>query len=173
MQSAYHSLPTIDGIMQSPSAQFRASDVSYEANDACVKFSLDIAGAYPPEAKLKHWLRSLTLQRGEYILLKDHYELAAPAKTLSLSLITPCYAHLNAPGEIYLDEIVMAKGRKSGKGKIAYDPAVFSIQVEAIEVNDAQLQSVWGSRLARILLTAIQPAMQADWTLKITLAKGA
>jgi hypothetical protein len=173
MQSAYHSLPTIDGVMQSPGAQFKASQVSYAASDASVKFSLDIAGAYPPEAKLKRWLRSLTMQRGEYIQLEDHYELAAPVKTLTLSLITPCHVHLNAPGEICLAESSLVKGRRSGKGKIAYDPAVFNVEVEVISVTDARLQPTWGSRLSRILLTTIRPAMQGDWTLKITLAKGA
>ena len=33
MQSAYHSLPTIDGVQQSPGEQFAARDVHYAADD--------------------------------------------------------------------------------------------------------------------------------------------
>ncbi len=173
MQSAYHSLPTIDGVMQFPGEQFKASQVSYASSDTAVKFSLDIAGAYPPEAKLKRWLRNLTLQRGQYVLLEDQYELAAAVKTLTLSLLTPCAVQLAAPGEIRLDEVVLVKGRKSGKGKIEYDPAALDFSVEIIPLADARLQSTWGSRLARILLTVIQPALQGGWSIKISLAKGA
>ena len=62
MQSAYHSLPTIDGVQQSPGEQFAARDVRYHAEDSYAEFALDIAGAYPPEAGLKRWLRTIRLE---------------------------------------------------------------------------------------------------------------
>ena len=43
MQSAYHSLPTINGVMQSPGAEFAAREASCEAADGRTIFAIDIA----------------------------------------------------------------------------------------------------------------------------------
>ena len=42
MQSAFHNLPTMNGVMQKNGRDFRAKDVRYEAGDARAVFSLDI-----------------------------------------------------------------------------------------------------------------------------------
>ena len=60
MQSAYHSLPTIDGVMQKKiGREFQATDVRYTCTDKMAKLQLDMAAAYPAEAGLKSWLRSI------------------------------------------------------------------------------------------------------------------
>jgi len=55
MQSQYHNLPTVNGVMQQDGRAFRASDVAYESSDARARLSLNIAGAYPPVAGLRSW----------------------------------------------------------------------------------------------------------------------
>ncbi|MFN2155857.1 MAG: heparinase II/III family protein, partial [Anaerolineae bacterium] len=83
MQSAYHSLlPTVDGIMQAPGGEFAARSVEYAADDDGAQFSLDIAGAYPQEAGIKTWARTIDFQRGEQVEIVDLYELATPANEI-------------------------------------------------------------------------------------------
>ena len=90
MQSAYHNLPTIDGVMQSAGRQFAAREVRYEANDDHAQLQLDIAGAYPKQANLKSWVRTIRLNRGKDIVITESYTLEKPAKEITLSLLTPC-----------------------------------------------------------------------------------
>ncbi len=166
MQSAYHSLPTIDGVMQAAGREFAARDVSYESNDEAAQFTLDIASAYPPEARVKTWLRTLTLRRGESVTLKDSYELLSPASELHLSLMTPCAVETDPSGVVWLGEAPLPDGRLSGVARIQYDPTLLSVTVEAIPVADASLGPVWGGRLTRLLFNAVEPGERGEWTIK-------
>src|SRR5437868_13875778 len=49
MQSAYHNLPTINGIMQGAGREDKVKDVSFGESAKRVSFSADIAYAYPTE----------------------------------------------------------------------------------------------------------------------------
>ena len=76
MQSAYHSLlPKIDGVQQSPGADFEATNVSYSSTDEQAVFSLDIASAYPEEAEIVSWQRTIDFERGKGITIRDAFTL--------------------------------------------------------------------------------------------------
>jgi hypothetical protein len=166
MQSAYHSLPTIDGVMQAPGIEFTAQDVHYASDDASAWLSFDIAGAYPPQAHLNRWQRTITLRRGEEVQVVDEYDLAAPVGELTLSLLTPCRVDLETPGLIALAETPILDERSSGAAQIVYDPR-FSVSVEEIAIEDERLGQVWGSRLARILFRMQDPPQQDTWMLHV------
>jgi len=55
MQSAYHNLPTVGGVMQQNGVEYEATDRKYETNDQHATVSFDIAKAYPKEAGIKRW----------------------------------------------------------------------------------------------------------------------
>ena len=59
MQSAFHNLPTINGVMQAAGRQYEARDVSFHADDAAAEFSADLAAAYPKEAAVEKWRRTV------------------------------------------------------------------------------------------------------------------
>jgi len=63
MQSAFHNLPTINGVMQAAGRQYEARDVSFHSDDAGAEFLADIAAAYPKEAGVQTWKRSIRLDR--------------------------------------------------------------------------------------------------------------
>ena len=50
MQSAYHNLPTLIGIMQADGESYRAFDVSFDLSDTLCNICMDIAQAYPKKA---------------------------------------------------------------------------------------------------------------------------
>jgi hypothetical protein len=167
MQSAYHNLPTIGDAMQMAGRQFAAREVAYRADDRSAEFSLDIAGAYPPEAGVAFWKRALRLDRRENrIDLRDSYRLGKPPGQIALTLMTPCKVGRGATGELALE----SEAFRSGAVKIAYDPAVFTPEVEEIRIEDGRLRSSWGDRLYRILLVALKPPVQAEWQLGISQA---
>jgi hypothetical protein len=165
MQSAYHNLPTIDGVMQPAGRQFAASDVEYQADDRAAQFRLNLAKAYPAEAKLESWVRSLRLDRAaNAIELTDDYALNQPAKEITLTLMTPCRVDTGTAGELAL-------AMPSGKAvRVQYEGAVLKPSVEEIRIEDGRLRSTWGERLYRVLLRAERPPARAKWTVRFTQA---
>jgi hypothetical protein len=75
MRSAYHNTPTINGVLQSAGGKFKAFSTKHSATASTAIFSLDIAKAYPPAAAVKKWLRTITLNRGNKIAIKDEVDL--------------------------------------------------------------------------------------------------
>jgi hypothetical protein len=167
MQSGYHNLPTINGVMQTPGEIFTAQSVRYAADDKMAQLSLDIAPAYPPEANLQTWERSIRLERRQQITVVDSYQLAQPAEEITLNLLTPCTVDLSDDGVIQLLPAPVASGQ-SAAGQVRYDRQVFTAQVEVIDIDDESLRRAWGPHLRRVVLTALNPPPQATWTLTIT-----
>ncbi|MDR3702586.1 MAG: heparinase II/III family protein [Candidatus Sulfopaludibacter sp.] len=153
MQSAFHNCPTIDGVMQSAGRQFSAGDVSYHADDEGAELRSNLAAAYPPQAHLERWVRSVRLDRtrGD-IELVDGYALTGPAKIITLTLMTPCHVTQQGPGKLSLE----------GTLQIAYDAAL-TPAIEEVELEDGQLRNAWGEKLYRVLLRAENPPARGKW----------
>ena len=152
MQSAYHNLPTIGDVMQSAGRKFQATNVAYRADDRMAEFSLNIEQAYPPEAGLDSWRRTLRLDRSKNeIEIRDRYALKKPAGKITLTLMTP-----HKPGA----------DLSLGKVKVAI-PEGLKPTVEEINVEDGRLRSSWGERLYRILLVADHPPATGEWAVRI------
>lgn len=162
MQSAYHNCPTIGGIMQSPGRQFAASDVRYQADEKGAEFQLNLAAAYPAQAHVNRWRRTLRLNRAtDEIDLLDEYVLGQSVKDITLTLMTPCSTSTREPGELLLTT------QSNQPVRVHYDPQVFVPAIEEIRLEDARLRASWGDRLFRILLRADHPPTKAAWATRI------
>jgi len=162
MQSAYHTLPTIDGVMQSPGREFAARDINYTVDDDQAQFSLDMAGAYPPEAHLASWRRVVTLKRQNRVKVLETYELLEPVQEITISMLTPCQVIPSVPGLLVLAESEITEGKMSGAGQVYFDPELLSVTTEEIPIQDEKLSPVWGSRLTRILFYQRTPPLQGS-----------
>ena len=168
MQSAYHNLPTINGVMQSPGEEFNARSVSYKVDDFNAALSLHIASAYPDSLGLKKWQRTISLQRGQQVEIADSYELEVKPDSLTMSLVTACMVDLSTAGIIQLSPMPLTDGRASGSGVIIYDAATFSPTLEEIAIEDARLLGTWGPRLYRIVLTVTNPKQADSWSMRVS-----
>jgi len=165
MQSGYHSLlPTIDGVMQAPGRSFAARDATYQADEAGATFSLDIAGAYPDEAKVERWQRSISFQYGREAEIVDSYALSEPAFEIVLSLLTPCKVDTTTAGRIVLSEAGLPDDRRTGSGSVVYDAAKFGLTTEWVAITDTRLGGVWGEGLTRLVFTARNPPLDDTFT---------
>jgi len=165
MQSAYHNLPTLDAVMQSPGRQFAARDVRYEADGDHAQLQLDIAGAYPKQANVKSWTRTIRLNRGKEIGITENYTLEKPAKEITLTLLTPCKATVQKEGQLLLETVEGAEPRTSVR--VSFDGGRLTPVLETIPIEDGRLRTVWPASLTRILLKAETPALQDRWTVRI------
>lgn len=161
MQSAYHNLPTVNGIQQAPGSEFHAADVVYNVDDTQAELSLDIAAAYPAEAGITSWRRTCRLLRGEKAAVEivDDFTLAQPSADIRLSLLTPREPQLTGAGSLTLPDA-------SGDIYLMYDPAL-TATVERLPVADAQLRRVWGDHLFRITLAVTEATKSACWMIII------
>jgi len=166
MQSAYHNCPTVNGMMQGAGREYEAKNVTYETNATGAGMKMDIAPAYPKEANLKSWIRTLRLNRGKDILIQDDYTLTAPAKDITLTLMTSCSVSIPRPGEILLSVNPTGSGKPS-RLKITYDAKKLKAATEDIPVEDGRLKNVWGERITRILLKTESPPLHDSWTVRI------
>jgi len=169
MQSAYHNLPTINGVMQSPGREFAARNVAYEADDNHAQLRLDLAGTYPKQTGLKSWVRTVRLNRGKDIVITEDYALEQPAGEITLSLMTPCKVEVQKEGRLLLATADANEPRVAVT--VLYDETRLKAVVETIPVEDGRLRSAWPGQMTRILLKAEKPALQDTWTLRIEPAK--
>ena len=80
MQSAFHNLPTINGVMQHEGNQYQASDLHYEKTGALTSVRANLATAYPKDAGVERWLRTLTLDRAaHHVELVENFSLTHEA----------------------------------------------------------------------------------------------
>jgi hypothetical protein len=165
MQSAYHNLPTINGVMQHEGEQYAAKDVSYKQGRSNARLSLDIAGAYPPEAGVDSWKREIRLDRGKEVRVSDSYKLNKPADSIMLTLMTPCAVEEAGAGRLVLSE--PSAGESGFKLTVSYDSNKLKPELENITVEDRRLKSVWGDQLTRIILRSGSPKTKDSLNLRI------
>jgi hypothetical protein len=173
MQSAWHNLPAIGGLDQGAGAGFRARDVVFTPGRETVRLSLDIAPAYPPEAKVTRWRRDVTLDRkkGE-VVLAEEYALGEAREPVRLHFLTPLAVDVATPGRVALSRpgrVPVSAGGEAGQ-VLLYDGKRFTASVEEKAVTDARLRPIWGDRLYRVVLTARERSARGSHRLVVRAA---
>ena len=165
MQSAYHNLPTVDGVMQQSGLEFEATNRKYETDDRHATVSFDIAQAYPKEAGVKKWVRTVTLDRLQHrIEIEEDFELERPEE-VTLSIITPRKTMSDKIGVVYLSPL--ADGGRAAF--LSFPDIGLKQDVETIELTDAGLRESWGNEIYRILLKS-QPVTSGKWSYRFSAA---
>ncbi len=139
-QSQYHNVPIINGIGQGVSAKYKARDVKSEITDDEARFSLDIAGAYPEEAGVESWVRTIDLKRNQQIDVTESYKLSKYTEPSQIVLITPIKPVIT-DGKVTLGDYSIEFNKKKVKANY-----------EAISGLDSNVKSSWHN-LYRIFLT--------------------
>ena len=165
MQSAFHNLPTINGTMQKNGREFQAKDLKYEAGKKRAVFSLDISQAYPEEAKIKSWIRTITLERGKQVIVHDKYELREFEQPLQMNLMSWMKPDLEEEGKIRLENPEGARGLNPVF--IHYDKNRFRAEMETISLEDERLKSSWGDQIYRIVLKATRVPLKGEFFIRI------
>jgi hypothetical protein len=159
MQSAYHNLPTVGGVMQTDGEEYEATDKKYETNDQFAKVSFDIAAAYPKEAGIAKWIRTVTLDRVDHrVVIEEDFELER-AEGIELSIMSPLAPESYKTGILYLP--LLASGGRAAA--LSFPASDLKPGVETIQLTDAGLRESWGMQIYRILLKS-QPVASGRWS---------
>jgi hypothetical protein len=162
MQSAYHNLPTIGGVLQHDGSPYAASDVKYATSDAAARITMNLGTAYPPEAGAKKWMREVTLdRRAGVVRVTEEFELAksVPVALSFMSSRVPT----DASGAITFHS------EKAGVKdvRLKYDAAAFRFSVDKIVLEDEGMRRSWGPALYRVQLRTANDVMMGRWTFEI------
>ena len=161
MQSAFHNLPAINGVMQAAGRQYAARDVSFRSDDAGAEFAADIAAAYPKVAGVERWVRTIRLDRGaDRMVVTDRYTLRGGPGKVEMSLMTPKVARPDGPRGL---------GLEAGARIFIDAPGDPRLRVEEIPTPDPRLHGVWGDRIYRAL--AEWSSLPASGELKFTITR--
>ncbi len=167
MQSCYHNLPTVNGFTQAPGLEFKARDISCDINDSGVRFSLDIAGAYPEKAGIQCLRRTVMFDRTQGIELTDEWKLYSKPGSLFLTLLTPCGVEEEPGRGLVLLKRDLPECRSTACGSVHFSPGLFDINLEDICLKDKRLCSVWGTKLTRIVMHVLSPDSEGAYTIAI------
>ncbi len=160
MQSAFHNLPTVGGVMQLNGIEYAASDRKYSSSDERATVSFNIADAYPKEAGIKSWMRTVTLDRKlDKVTVDENFELER-AVPVSLSVMTPRVPTADAHGSVTLK---MAAGQ-GNSALLKFDGTQLDAKVEPITLTDPHLREDWGEVLYRIQLNSKQPVAKGSFS---------
>lgn len=166
MQSAYHNLPTVNGVQQHEGEEYRAADVSHRADDRAAELLMDIAGAYPEEAGIASWRRTIRLVREPkgYVEVEEDFWLRAASDRITLTLMTPCKPRREGPGAFALP----VEGARALA--VHFDGRGLEASVEEMPLSGSSLRSEWGDFLYRILLRPKAAAKRGRWTVRMAAA---
>lgn len=164
MQSAYHNLPTINGVMQHEGMRYGASEVKYRGGGAASSgMTMNLATAYPAQAGVKRWMREVVLdRRSNMVRLTEDFELAKRGP-VALSLMTS-----RVPSERGRGVFVLHAAKPGGKDvSLKYDGAALGFSMEKIELQDEGMRRSWGTALYRVQLRTLNDVDRARWTMEI------
>ena len=128
MQSGYHNLPQINGIDQKDGKDYAAKVIRHKEG----QLTLELAGAYPKDAAVKSWQRTVTAMKSGISVTEDYVlrDFIAPTRLVFMALTPDALQHLH------------------------YDASQLSATVEDISDKlDPLLQHMWGPKMYRVILT--------------------
>jgi hypothetical protein len=146
-RSDYHNLPIINGIAQNQGRSFEATEVVGIDNS----LKMNIAKAYPAEANVNSWNRTVKLNQAQnQIEIEDNYNLKE-AKSLQQVFMTTCEIDTKTAGIVNLKTV-------SGKTySINYDKNLWNVSMDLPSVEGMEyksFQTKWDNQpVKRIILT--------------------
>lgn len=155
MQSNYHNLPLINGVPQNHGRKYKATDVKASPN----RFEANIATAYPPAAKAKYWIRSYQL-KGKALQINDAFELEETLSPNVINFMTWGEVDTSVPGKVRIR-------LENVQAELTYNPRLFHLTVEPIELTDPRLSNVWGKQIFRLSFQAKQKTTKGTYTFTI------
>lgn len=167
-RSEFHNLPIINGFGQMAGREFEATEVASNINDQLAQLKMDIAAAYPKEAGIKKWERTIQLDRvKDQIVLSDNYLSEQKLASLQQVFMTIPDVDLTKPG------LIILKGDANTQLQLDYDPKLWTASSELTSTEGMEYNSFktkWGGKLVtRILLTAKTLKATGNHTFKISM----
>lgn len=166
VQSEYHNCPTINGVQQGSGSRHQASQVSFTslANNQSITIRGEISKAYPKEALVKSWIRTIKfMRRSSVVQVEDKFQLEKFVKPQQLNFVMPSWIKLykNKDG-------ILLQGDEA-QVMMGFDWKIFTIKIEEKSLdNDSKLTDIWGASVKRIYLVTVDRFRSLTGTFTVT-----
>jgi len=175
-QSSYHNLPDINGYGEKAGSAYRANEVDYTVNDRSARLRMNIAGAYPRQAAVVKWIRTVSLERDAGVTLKEDYRLTHLLAPVVEHFLTPLACDISQKG------VVLFKAPEGhGVIRLHYDARRFTAALDTLGIDDGRprttaaiqnsrtgrMYAMWGDHLYRLRLTARDHALRRTFLFTI------
>lgn len=149
-RSLYHNVPLINGEEQAAGRNFRAQTVAHQATDTASVMTLDLAKAYPAEAKVERWTRRIVLDRkADRVELTENFSLQQPTtKATALTLMCFGKPQMEGEGRVLLDE---------GRVALRFDARQLSATIQKVDLGQGILHTQWKDNVYRLELRVTDP----------------
>ncbi len=177
MQSSFHGLvPSFGDEQQRHGQEFAATQVDYDVCDEYAQLQLDLSRAYAPEIGVEKYNRSIRLDRGRQVTVRDSYRLSKPVASISLAFLTPSRVEQRSAGRqtspdmglIMLHAKSLPDSLHSAHGCVHYDRSMFGVRVEPVPLVDPKLSDVWGESLTRVVFTTTDAPAEGSRQFTVT-----
>lgn len=160
MQSDYHNLPMINGVSQRFGQDYKATNTA--CNPRKRTFTVNIATAYPEEAKVKSWVRDYALDDRK-LTITDKFALKEATGQNQVNFLTWGKVTFPSAGKIQIEV-------KEQKVELEY-PSQFKASLETVDLDDPRLSNVWGKQIYRIMLKADEKKVEGNYKFVIQQVK--
>lgn len=148
-RSSYHNVPLINGQEQPWGSNYKATEVKLLQNDTASIFRLNLSEAYPVEANVNLWKRTLWYDiKKNSITLREDYDLKEVNG--SNQIILMCYGK-----PILIQDGII--GLADNKVKLTYQPSQMMVKWEQVNIKGGVLKQQWGNDVYRITLSLTEP----------------
>lgn len=159
VQSQWHNCPSINGVQQKDGKQYKANGFKFSNTNSLATVSMDIAKAYPAEAEVQKWERSISLNRSKNTIdLSDAFVLNAYKAPSALNFLTSGAVEIK-PGKIIFQDRGVA---------LNFDAKQLEAKIDEQAMDDERMTKMWGKKLYRIQLVTKDKAKTGN--LKISIA---
>lgn len=152
MQSDYHNLPTINGIMQMNGAEYQATDISHCFTEDGGKISMDIAKAYPSDAHIEKYTRNVILSDSG-LEITDSWsfddKISHPVILNFITYEKPAFSE-DTPNILRIGAL--------GSLSLPLDYQASNVRIEELPITDPRLMQCWKHSLYRIRIAVPENA---------------
>ncbi|MEO6522886.1 MAG: heparinase II/III family protein [Mucilaginibacter sp.] len=155
--SDYHNTPTINGKVQLPGSEYKAGNISYKQGKEFTELSMDISKAYPADAGVNSWQRTIHLNRGKNVEVNDVISLKK-ADAVTQNLMTCYQSEVKIPGELIIH--YMPSKAKARDFIIKYNAKQLRPMIEKVKLGapeDKGIEQKWGDNIYRISFKMMAP----------------
>ena len=143
-RSAYHNVPLINGCEQKDGSAYRAHQVSHVANDSLSSIAMNLEKAYPADAHVEAWRRTISLDRAKReVRIEENFQEDAALQETQVVLMTFGKPIVASSGRILLQE---------GNVALEYDAHQLTASVEKVQMADGIMKTQWKDNVYRITL---------------------
>ena len=161
-RSAYHNVPLVNGCEQKDGKAYRAHQVSYVANDSLSSIAMNLEKAYPVDAHVEAWRRTISLDRAKSeVRIEENFQVDAASSQESesqsaSSKMTGCQSSATQIVLMTFGKPILASsGRillQEGNAALEYDAHQLTASVEKVQMADGIMKTQWKDNVYRITL---------------------